>query len=135
MRRLRKKITRKSDELSTRFPDLTPTSLLQTIAQSPVAATTLFEAHQTLAPWLDGLGRSGSSRPLLISNHPDRITDVSYGYGEGREKPEDYLERFNQWLQDNRSTHEALKLVLTAPGSLTNKDLRSLVLELSLIHI
>ena len=56
--------------------------------------------------------------------------ETTSGYGEGREKPEDYLERFNQWIEDHKSTHEALKLLLTAPGSLTRAELKALVLAM-----
>jgi len=37
---------------------------------------------------------------------------------------------FIQWIEENKSTHDALKLVLTAPGSLRKKELRSLVLAM-----
>ena len=130
VRRLRKKVARKSDELATRFPDLTPASLIEALSASPTSATDLFKTHQTLPGWLETLTRATAPRSLLVSNHPDRVMETTSGYGEGREKPEDYLERFNQWIEDHKSTHEALKLLLTAPGSLTRADLKALVLAM-----
>lgn len=128
VRRLRKKMACKSEELTTRFPSLTPESLIEAISSSPGAAADLFEIHQDLPQWLDDLTKSSTPRSILISEHPDQVTEISSGYGDGREKPEDYLDRFNQWIEEHKSTHEALKLVLTAPGSLKKKELRSLVL-------
>ncbi|MGJ8697760.1 MAG: type I restriction-modification system endonuclease [Verrucomicrobiaceae bacterium] len=130
VRRLRKKIDRKSDELATRFSDLTPESLLEALSTSPAAATDLFKTHPTLPQWLETVSRSSTPRSVLVSEHPDRVMETTSGYGEGREKPEDYLERFNLWIEEHKSTHEALKLVLTAPGSLTRKELRSLSLAM-----
>jgi len=95
VRRLRKKIARKSDELTTRFPDLTPESLIETLSTSPAAAATLFETHPSLPIWLETINSSSASRSILISEHPDQVLETSSGFGNGREKPEDYLDRFN----------------------------------------
>lgn len=130
VRRLTSKIKTRSDELSTRFPTLTPESLLEQIADSPASALAVLDSYSELADWLQKLHRKTGARRLLVSEHKDQVIDVSRGYGDGREKPEDYLSRFNQWIDENRSEHKALKLVLTAPASLTRKSLKELVLAM-----
>ena len=63
----------------------------------------------------------------IISNHEDKIDNVSRGYGEGNEKPTDYLNGFVQYIRSNINEIPALQLVCTRPKDLTRKDLRELV--------
>jgi len=129
-RRLRSRIERDNDDLAARFGDLTPAALFEAIASSPAGARDLFAAHPALPKWLKDISRKSGRPRLLVSEHPDELLSTTRGYGDGREKPEDYLSRFNQWIDENKSSHDALKLVLTAPAGLTRKSLRDLVLAL-----
>ncbi|MDN4607353.1 type I restriction-modification system endonuclease [Sporosarcina highlanderae] len=63
----------------------------------------------------------------IISNHEDKIDNVIRGYGEGNEKPTDYLNGFVQYIRSNINVIPALQLVCTRPKDLTRKDLRELV--------
>lgn len=63
----------------------------------------------------------------VISNHEDSIVDVTRGYGEGNEKPADYLDGFVQFIRSNMNEIPALQLICTRPSDLTKKDLRELV--------
>ena len=62
-----------------------------------------------------------------ISNKGDKVTGVTRGYGEGNERPEDYLDGFVQFIKDNINEIPALQLVCTRPKDLTRKDLRELI--------
>lgn len=63
----------------------------------------------------------------FISNHEDEVREVIRGYGEGNEKPEDYLDGFVQYIRDNINEIPALQLVCTRPKDLTRKDLREII--------
>lgn len=64
--------------------------------------------------------------PVVVSKHGDRIADVGPAYG----KPEDYLERFTQFIKDNGNKLPALVAVVQRPRDLTRKDLKELVAAL-----
>lgn len=89
----------------------------------------------TLAEWLrqhPGLGelldkQSGFPKdPVVVSKHEDKIAEVGPGYG----KPEDYLERFTQFIKENGNKLPALVAVVQRPRDLTRKDLKELVATL-----
>ncbi|MBX0359159.1 type I restriction-modification system endonuclease [Halobacillus sp. Nhm2S1] len=64
-----------------------------------------------------------------ISDHEDKLLSISRGYGEA-DKPEDYLESFNQFIEENMNQIPALKLVVTRPRDLTRENLRQLRIAL-----
>ena len=55
---------------------------------------------------------------------------IEHGYGDGRQRPEDYLEGFSAFVRDPGNDLPALTLVLTSPWELTRQDLRELKLAL-----
>lgn len=67
-----------------------------------------------------------------ISEKEDNVTEITRGYGEGIEKPEDYLNGFERFIKENINEIPALFVVCNRPSDLTRKDLRQLleVLEL-----
>ena len=68
-------------------------------------------------------------RPVVIDNHEDELIDHTRGYGEGQ-KPEDYLEAFKEFINNNMNAIAALRMVCTKPSELTREALKSLKLEL-----
>lgn len=64
--------------------------------------------------------------PVVVSKHEDRVAEVGPAYG----KPEDYLERFSQFIKDNGNKLPALVAVVQRPRDLTRKDLKELVAAL-----
>lgn len=68
-------------------------------------------------------------KPKIIDNHPDEVIERTRGYGEGQ-KPEDYLESFKAFIDNNIDTIAALKTVCTKPYELTRENLKGLKLEL-----
>jgi type I restriction enzyme, R subunit len=88
-----------------------------------------FTENPHLGEILDRVNPSG--QPLLISEHPDEIREVTRGYGR-TQKPQDYLQEFKEYLHSNRDNIPALLTVLTRPRELTRKELRELALALDL---
>lgn len=129
--RLRKRIVRKAADMATRFGGLTPESLFETLHSSPEGILALFGQHPQLASWLQSLREPGTGGRLLISDHEDGILEINRGYGSGRQKPEDYLQSFSDWIKANQNKNAVLLAVLTRPSDLTRADLRSLVLAMS----
>lgn len=70
-----------------------------------------------------------SKSPRIIDDHPDVVIDHTRGYGEGQ-KPEDYLEAFKKFINNNMNAIAALRTVCTRPSELTREALKSLKLEL-----
>lgn len=68
-------------------------------------------------------------RSVVIDHHEDELIDHTRGYGEGQ-KPEDYLETFKEFINNNMNTISALRTVCTKPSELTREALKSLKLEL-----
>ncbi len=86
-----------------------------------------FTGNQRLGEILDR--HEGALRPMFISEHPDEFITAEHGYGEGQ-KPQDYLDAFKKFIQENQNNIPALVTVLTRPRELTRKQLRELALEL-----
>ena len=91
-------------------------------------ATTELLGHREAFSVLDK-DRSHSKIPRIIDDHPDELIDHTRGYGEGQ-KPEDYLEAFKEFINNNMNAIAALRTVCTRPSELTREDLKSLKLEL-----
>lgn len=68
-------------------------------------------------------------RPMVVSDKEDELVSHTRGYGKGQ-APEDYLDEFNRFIQDNLNTIAALNVVCTRPRELTREGLKSLRLEL-----
>lgn len=67
-----------------------------------------------------------------ISNHNDMLIKegITRGYGEGNEKPEDYLNGFTNFIRENINLIPALSLTVNKPSDLTIKDLKEIKIEL-----
>lgn len=68
-------------------------------------------------------------KAVVISDKEDKLISHTRGYGDGQ-KPEDYLESFKTFIEENADKIEALKIVCTRPSSLTRQTLKSLKIEL-----
>lgn len=83
-----------------------------------------------------GLGKildwdpDGSGPNLIpISHHEDAMQTVSTGYGD-YQKPQDFLDTFTSFVNNNQNRIAALSVVVQRPRDLTRAELRSLRLEL-----
>jgi type I restriction enzyme R subunit len=61
----------------------------------------------------------------LISDHLDKVIGMDRGYGKA-EKPEDYIEGFKNFIDENRNLIVALKTICTKPADLDRKSLKEL---------
>ncbi|MDN5279952.1 MAG: type restriction enzyme subunit [Clostridiales bacterium] len=88
-----------------------------------------FEMNPGIGKFLDKLnGNNGGFIP--INEKDDEFKEEVTGYGNGKSRPEDYIESFKQFIEENRNEVIALNTVLTKPSDLTRKDLKKLKLLL-----
>lgn len=69
------------------------------------------------------------SRPKVYDDREDRLTQHTRDYINGK-RPEDYIESFKKFIDDNLNKIAALKTVCTRPKDLTRTDLKELKLIL-----
>lgn len=94
---------------------------------SPQTVAQWWQEKREIAQFLDL--KDGGRKPILISHHPDELIRVETGYGEATQ-PQDYLQSFNQFLQENLNQIPALLIVTQRPKELTRKQLKELLLIL-----
>lgn len=71
-------------------------------------------------------------KKIIIDDTDDGDVQVTRGYGKHNlKKPEDYLEEFSTFIQDNKDKITALNIVCTKPASLTRASLKSLCVQLA----
>ncbi len=73
--------------------------------------------------------QKSTERYVIVSNKQDEVREVALGFGKGQE-PEDYLESFSKYLEENRNKIDALEIVCARPADLTLADLRKLSMTL-----
>ncbi len=95
---------------------------------TPDAASEYFRDHHRLTRFLDRLPRRGIK--LLVSEHEDEVIAVDSGYGKDRQRPEDYLESFGRFLEQESNRIPALLVVTQRPRELTRSQLKELKLAL-----
>ncbi|MCA9639134.1 MAG: type I restriction-modification system endonuclease, partial [Myxococcales bacterium] len=86
-----------------------------------------FEAHPEVASLLDR--KTGGPQYQIVSQHADSVREVTHGYGKSK-KPEDYIENFRAYINDNLNKVPALLLVTQRPKELTRAQLKELKLML-----
>lgn len=77
--------------------------------------------------WVDSL--KGKKRGYYYSRKEDTLLVTTRGYGN-TEKPEDYLEAFNAFVNENKDHIEAIRIACTRPSDMTRAQLRELKLVL-----
>lgn len=97
-------------------------------ALTPEAARDWLAARPGVPELLD-LARPEPDR-VLISAHADEVVRLGRGYGEGGQRPADYLESFRAFVAANRDAIAALKLVAQRPRDLTRQALKELKVAL-----
>lgn len=111
-----------------------PTEFLHKIQQADdEQARKMLLDNRTAIEALDNVHQI-NHRTIVIDQHEDKVTQVTQGYGEGKTRPEDYLEAFTHWIQENRDKIEALQIVCTSPKELTSQELKNLRKELGKLH-
>ncbi|WP_229825719.1 helicase-related protein [Gemmobacter nanjingensis] len=112
--RLRRRLRRLSPEARARFEKAageTPEESLQRFISGDASALAEWAAERpSLGPILDWTSEDGTPNFIPISEHPDRVTTVSRGYGTA-DRPEDFLDAFATFVRSNVNTIAALKVM------------------------
>lgn len=61
----------------------------------------------------------------LVSEHVDEVIEVERGYGKAT-RPEDYIEDFKNFIENNRNQILAIQTICTKPAELDRKSLKEL---------
>ena len=77
--------------------------------------------------WFDNL--KGKKRGHYYSEKEDTLLETTRGYGD-TEKPQDYLDSFVAYVNENKDCIEAIRIACTRPSDMTRAQLRELKLEL-----
>jgi type I restriction enzyme R subunit len=67
----------------------------------------------------------GRPNRQYISTHEDKLISTTRGYGTA-DKPEDYLDGFHRFIDENLNLIPALNIICTRPNELTREELRKL---------
>ncbi len=135
LRRLERRKSFDADAFADHAGGLSPATLADRLIHGDAAAAgAWFAAHPTVASFCDRQG-SSSGRPLLISEHADKLVSVEQGYGTDATgkpitRPEDYLHAFAAWISSHTNEIPALKAVCTKPRELTRAQLKELKVQL-----
>ncbi|MCE5221462.1 MAG: type I restriction-modification system endonuclease [Clostridium sp.] len=62
---------------------------------------------------------------IIVSDKEDKVVSHTRGYGKGK-KPEDYIDEFKKYIEENKNTIQALEVVCTRPQDLTKESLKQL---------
>lgn len=62
---------------------------------------------------------------IIVSDRDDKVISHTRGYGKGK-KPEDYIDEFKKYIEQNKNTIQALEVVCTRPQDLTKETLKQL---------
>jgi type I restriction enzyme, R subunit len=93
---------------------------LEEVSEALKKQTDLFEQLDQARP---------SPKKKWISEHEDEMVSHTQGYGNA-EKPEDFLNEFEAFIERNMNLIPALEIICTRPSDLTREDLRKLKREL-----
>ena len=128
-RRIVKAEQRLQDLFLLKSNDKTPEQYLKELAATPFAKLLgrlqadweLFELldHESFAPNFQ-----------YVSTLPDQVVSVTQGYGKNNAAPEDYLDTFKRYLDEQKDRIAALTILCQRPATLTRKDAKQLRLIL-----
>lgn len=110
--------------------DQSPDDWIRAIERAPLsdAKAQLLDARELLT----FLEKETKPQPAYIPVGPgiDEVTGHFRGYSTGA-RPEDYLEEFSRYVQNNRNEIMALNIICTRPKDLTRDSLKNLTLTLA----
>lgn len=128
LQRRKKKMTEAQREQFTDLAGETPEAFLSKVRRmTPRDASTFIQDRKMAFEVFEAYTRIPETK--VLSMHLDSVYSHTRGYGRAT-KPEDYLEEFKEFIEDNMNEIEALTIVCTRPKELTRAALKSLKLEL-----
>lgn len=99
-------------------------------SMKPADVAAWFVSHPGLGELLDmKIKGTGGGTTIVISGHEDEFIETTTGYGSAQ-KPEDYLNAFNAFINANSNRMVAIQTVIQRPWELTRDSLKQLALEL-----
>ena len=132
LQRVKRRLTKEEiAEFKDLAAGLTVEGFIQKIESLPAAEarnTLLMEA--SLLEMLDDKhGHGGYAK--VISDKQDKFLIRERGFGKDEQRPEDYLEAFEDFVKNNVNEIAALNIICTRPKELTRETLKSLRLALA----
>lgn len=132
LQRVKRRLTKEEvNEFKDLAAGLTVEGFIQKIESLPAAEarnTLLMEA--SLLEMLDDKhGHGGYTK--VISDKQDKFLIRERGFGKNEQRPEDYLEAFEDFVKKNVNEIAALNIICTRPKELTRETLKSLRLALA----
>ena len=132
LQRVKRRLTKEEvNEFKDLAAGLTVEGFIQKIESLPAAEarnTLLMEA--SLLEMLDDKhGHGGYTK--VISDKQDKFLIRERGFGKNEQRPEDYLEAFEDFVKNNVNKIAALDIICTRPKALTRETLKSLRLALA----
>ena len=132
LQRVKRRLTKEEvNEFKDVAAGLTVEGFIQKIESLPAAEarnTLLMEA--SLLEMLDDKhGHGGYTK--VISDKQDRFLIRERGFGKNEQRPEDYIEAFEDFVKNNVNEIAALNIICTRPKELTRETLKSLRMALA----
>lgn len=132
LQRVKRKLTKEEvNEFKDLAAGLTVEGFIQKIKSMPAAEarnTLLMEA--SLLEMLDDKhGHGGYTK--VISDKQDKFLIRERGFGKNEQRPEDYIEAFEDFVKNNVNEIAALNIICTRPKELTRETLKSLRMALA----
>lgn len=132
LQRVKRSLTKEEvNEFKDLAAGLTVEGFIQKIESLPAAEarnTLLMEA--SLLEMLDDKhGHGGYTK--VISDKQDKFLIRERGFGKNEQRPEDYLEAFEDFVKNNVNEIAALNIICTRPKELTRETLKSLRMALA----
>lgn len=132
LQRVKRRLTKEEvNEFKDLAAGLTVEGFIQKIESLPAAEarnTLLMEA--SLLEMLDDKhGHGGYTK--VISDKQDKFLVRERGFGKNEQRPEDYIESFEDFVKNNVNEIAALNIICTRPKELTRETLKSLRIALA----
>lgn len=132
LQRVKRRLTKEEiAEFKDLAAGLTVEGFIQKIKSLPAAEarnTLLMEA--SLLEMLDDKHRHGGYTKV-ISDKQDKFLIRERGFGKNEQRPEDYIEAFEDFVKNNVNEIAALNIICTRPKELTRETLKSLRMALA----
>lgn len=104
--------------------DKNPEEFIKDLKEAPIdKAEDYIINNPNLIEYLDE--KTQIEEIIIVTNKEDKVVSHTRGYGKGK-KPEDYLEEFQKYIEENKNLIPALEVVCTRPQELTKESLKQL---------
>lgn len=132
LQRVKRRLTKEEvNEFKDLAAGLTVEGFIQKIESLPAveARNTLLMEASLLEMLDDKHGHGGYTK--VISDKQDKFLIRERGFGKNEQRPEDYLEAFEDFVKNNVNEIAALNIICTRPKELTRETLKSLRMALA----